>query len=174
MQFLAGIISESEMESMDRVVTAHDVDTNAIEDLPQVEMAAEMISQDPVAIAQLEKIATMAGVDSELNESIEVEISDGDIQKIANLIDDMIEVGGLEESEENGEGPEKEKQSPILTAASIGSALPFIPGISGWFAQAAAASGIPMMALGAGSVITAAIIAALIVKVRKKMRESNS
>jgi hypothetical protein len=31
-----------------------------------------------------------------------------------------------------------------------------------------------MMALGAGSVITAAIIAALIVKVRKKMRESNS
>ena len=173
MQFLAGIISESELESMNRVVTAHDVDVDAIGELPQVEVAAEMISQDPIAIAQLEKIATIAGVDSGLIESVEDEISDADIQKIANLIDYMIDGGGLEESEEHMEGSKEEKQSPVITAASIASVLPFVPGISGWFAQAADASGIPMMALGAGSVIAAAIVAALIVKVKDKLKNNS-
>lgn len=168
MQFLAGIISESELEAMGRVVTAHDVDTDAVENMPQVKMAADMISQDPVALAKLEKLAAMAGVDSILSESSEFdgEVDDAEIQKIANFIDDIVMDVDLEESKDK-----KEKPSIVMTAASIGGALPFIPGISGLITQAAETTGIPAMAFGAASVLAAAVVGGIINNIIKKRKE---
>lgn len=171
MQFLAGIISESELDSMNRVVTAHDVDTDAIENMPQVQMAADMIMSNPSALAQLEKFASIAGVDSIINETSEFDgqIDDNEIQKIANFIDDMIEGG--DEIQEGDKDKKEEKPNLVVTAASLGGVLPFIPGISGLITQASEATGIPSMAFGAASVLAAAVIGGIINNIIKKRKE---
>lgn len=175
MQFLAGIISEGELESVGKEVTVNDINTDVIENMPEVQMAADMIMSNPSALAQLEKFANMAGVDYGLNESLEGydEVDDFEIQKMADLINDMMDSDNniSEEKEADSEDKEKEKPSLVLTAASIGGALPFIPGISGLITQAAEATGIPAMAFGAASVLAAAVVGGILNNIVKKKME---
>lgn len=169
MQFLAGIISENNMDPLEvgrdisDDVTARDVDMDALEAMPEIDMAAQMISQNPNALAQLERLASAAGIDAGLNE---MEDDSSDIQRLADVIDGILYSKGLNE-ENSAEAEEEQKVDPVVTAASIGGILPFIPGISGWFAAAAAATGIPAVALGAGSVVAAAIVGAIIKKIKE-------
>ena len=174
MQFLAGIISENNMDPLAEEpleVSAADVDMDAIYNLPQVDMAAEMIMQNPHALEQLERFAQAAGVDASLNEMIGDEITIIDVQRLT----DMIARQGVINENEDTDGeidveaePEDKKVDLMMTGASLGGIVPFIPGISGWFADAAAASGIPAMALGAGAVVAGAIIGAIIKKIKEK------
>jgi len=145
MQFLAGIISENNMDPLENTgeATASDVDMHALEAMPEIDMAAQMISQNPNSLAQIEKLASMAGIDSNLNEIESGEIELSDIQSLADVIDGIAYGKGLKEEDEVEPEVEAEKPDLMMIGASIGGILPFIPGISGWFSSAAAATGIP-------------------------------
>jgi hypothetical protein len=176
MQFLAGIISENNMDPLAEEpleASADDVNMDAIYNLPQVDMAAEMIMQNPHALEQLKRFAQAAGVQTFINEMVDDEITIIDVQKLADMIARNFVISESEDIEgdvdvETEPEPDDKKVDLMMTGASLGGIIPFIPGISGWFADAAAVSGIPAIALGAGAVIAGAIIGSIIKKIKEK------